>query len=695
MKRAAIGLLFLLMLPLASASFFDADELTVEMNISSDIDITYLKPDASMKRVEANLALFPRENWRQRILSLETTPLAKKSTDFLTFEWDRPTDEKLSFNVHASVSLKDGFVKINDKVPFPLIDIPATAFDYLEPSEKIDSNRSAISNIASELVSGEDDSYVVVFNIASWIRQNVEYSLSTLTAGVSQKASWVLENKNGVCDEITTLFIAMLRSIGIPARYISGVAYTNYNNINDFGPHAWAEVYFPGYGWVPYDITYGEFGFIDSSHISLRRSIDTDESSVKYRWEGWYVDINTEELKIESEIKSEGSKLGAIMDMEAVVFKNKVGFGSYNIIELKASNPDNYYIASEITISRSAGIQNFDEGKKEIMLKPLETKSVYWIVKIDDDLDPEYVYTFSVGFSDARNNSAFVNFSSTSKETILEYDDVQKVLDQKQEETEKTYSRNVDMSCRTVNEVVYFEDNVSIECTVKNSGNIKLHNLSVCMEECHIKDIGIAQSSTIYFTQEPKETGKKEAVITAKNEFISKSDSISYEVQDLPDITIVNVEKPDELDFGQPYKVTFTINRTSYSIPRNISIILNQEGIEKKWALEQLEGSQKYILNLDASNLHLEENDFIIRVSYVDLKGRSYNERKDFKVALKGASYIQRAYMFINNIGRSMDQFDLKMLVIAAFVFGIVMGFVFRGGVAKKVKHEHRRRRNI
>jgi hypothetical protein len=53
----------------------------------------------------------------------------------------------------------------------------------------------------------------------------------------------------------------MLRTLGIPARYVNGFLPGEYNELGkDFivrarDAHSWVEVYFPGYGWIPFDPT--------------------------------------------------------------------------------------------------------------------------------------------------------------------------------------------------------------------------------------------------------------------------------------------------------------------------------------------------------------------------------------------------------------------------------------------------------
>jgi transglutaminase-like putative cysteine protease len=62
----------------------------------------------------------------------------------------------------------------------------------------------------------------------------------------------VLEQGKGVCQDFTHLMIAVLRSFGVPARYVSG--YLHRPN-KDSQSHSWCEVWLPELGWVGIDPT--------------------------------------------------------------------------------------------------------------------------------------------------------------------------------------------------------------------------------------------------------------------------------------------------------------------------------------------------------------------------------------------------------------------------------------------------------
>lgn len=63
--------------------------------------------------------------------------------------------------------------------------------------------------------------------------------------------------KRGVCQDISHIFIAAARSLGIPARYVSGYFHRADGMNEQQAGHAWAEAYVEGLGWVGFDATNG------------------------------------------------------------------------------------------------------------------------------------------------------------------------------------------------------------------------------------------------------------------------------------------------------------------------------------------------------------------------------------------------------------------------------------------------------
>jgi transglutaminase-like putative cysteine protease len=87
--------------------------------------------------------------------------------------------------------------------------------------------------------------------------------------GAPLPAERTLSDRRGACRDVTVLFMACCRSMGIAARFVSG--YQSGDNEDERRyMHAWAEAYIPGGGWRGYDPTHGLA--IADDHIAVAAS---------------------------------------------------------------------------------------------------------------------------------------------------------------------------------------------------------------------------------------------------------------------------------------------------------------------------------------------------------------------------------------------------------------------------------------
>jgi len=74
-------------------------------------------------------------------------------------------------------------------------------------------------------------------------------------------AHFLFERRAGHCEYFAAAMTVMLRTLGIPARYVNGFLPGEYNElgrdliVRARDAHSWVEVYLPGYGWIPFDPT--------------------------------------------------------------------------------------------------------------------------------------------------------------------------------------------------------------------------------------------------------------------------------------------------------------------------------------------------------------------------------------------------------------------------------------------------------
>ena len=89
---------------------------------------------------------------------------------------------------------------------------------------------------------------------------------------VATTASEAFSLGRGVCQDLTHVFIAAARSLGIPARYVSGYLYRVDGVVDQEAGHAWAEAKVPHLGWVGFDAANGIS--VSDAHVRVAVGLD-------------------------------------------------------------------------------------------------------------------------------------------------------------------------------------------------------------------------------------------------------------------------------------------------------------------------------------------------------------------------------------------------------------------------------------
>ena len=654
MKRifVVLGIMFLLVNYVYAQEgdwYYNSQNIIINIDVSSEAKINPTKADYSVKYINVNLSHYPYESFNQEIINLEIEPEADVENNAILFSWQDPKN-KISFGYNTKIKTSNNIVKIKEKTKFPILDLDEELVQYTEPQEIIDSDDEDVIGFASEIAAGEDDLYVVVHKVAEWTKNNIEYDLSTLTAEVSQKASWVIDTRQGVCDELTSLFIAMLRSLGIPGKFVSGIAYTNSELFpENWGSHGWAEIYFPGYGWVPYDVTYGQFGYIDPTHVKLKEAIDSNEPSVQYRWVASNVDLETEKLDIDTSLEKTIGNVKKPVSLEVDVLKPNIGFGSYNLVEVVLENLEDYYVSSEVYISRPKEVEITENFFKNVLLKPNEKKSIFWVIKLTENLEDNFLYTFPITVSTLRNFSESTSFKSKKGDIDYSFEEIQSILEQKKEEEEKIYSKDVNIECSIDEKEFYSYEKAFLKCKIKNIGNTVLKDLNICFEsDCIKTDLGIVKERNFNYTVEKSVSGMQEFIFKVENTDVSKAEYVEYDVLDEPGIAIEHVRFPESVEYNDNFKITVLLAKKSRSIPKNAEITLSQNNFKKTWTVDELSQDRKFVINLAGKDLRKGINEYDIVVKYEDGNGKGYETKEIFSLELVNVNLVQNIMLVLN-----------------------------------------------
>lgn len=127
---------------------------------------------------------------------------------------------------------------------------------YLMPSRGIQSDASEISKLANDLTRGKKNDRAKAKAIYEFVAKTVKYDVQKLENDafrLDDSALKTLDTEKGVCQDYAFLTVALLRSIGIEARYIGGTAQSGTSGGER---HAWVEAKVDG-DWLVMDPTWG------------------------------------------------------------------------------------------------------------------------------------------------------------------------------------------------------------------------------------------------------------------------------------------------------------------------------------------------------------------------------------------------------------------------------------------------------
>jgi hypothetical protein len=132
--------------------------------------------------------------------------------------------------------------------------------EYLQLPETIPQR---VHNLAARLVEGQNTVYEQVIEIQDYVRQSMPYNLESVPPASDQDVVdyFLFEANSGFCTYYASAMAVLLRIEGIPARLVTGYApgefvpEQGYFEVTGDLAHAWVEVYFPGYGWIPFEPT--------------------------------------------------------------------------------------------------------------------------------------------------------------------------------------------------------------------------------------------------------------------------------------------------------------------------------------------------------------------------------------------------------------------------------------------------------
>jgi transglutaminase-like putative cysteine protease len=125
------------------------------------------------------------------------------------------------------------------------------------------------------------------------------------TTGVSTRANDALKLRMGVCQDFAHVHLGLCRSLGIPARYVSGYFFNTTRRPREIeASHAWIEAYVPGFGWAAFDPTHDRPA--DDRYVKV--AVGRDYADIR-PINGTYRGAPTRSLKVDVKVRQTNGRL--------------------------------------------------------------------------------------------------------------------------------------------------------------------------------------------------------------------------------------------------------------------------------------------------------------------------------------------------------------------------------------------------
>jgi hypothetical protein len=121
-----------------------------------------------------------------------------------------------------------------------------------------------VKELARQVAAKERNPYDRVVALQHYLWDNCTYDLQAPRLPVTEDDAvsyFLFATKRGYCDMFASSLAIMARCVGVPTRLATGYAQGEHDPetgewiVRDRDRHSWVEVYFPGYGWVPFEAT--------------------------------------------------------------------------------------------------------------------------------------------------------------------------------------------------------------------------------------------------------------------------------------------------------------------------------------------------------------------------------------------------------------------------------------------------------
>ncbi|MED1060158.1 MULTISPECIES: DUF3488 and DUF4129 domain-containing transglutaminase family protein [Bacillus] len=282
---------------------WDVSENRKKVSFKNKNDVvSWYEPNTKTEITEATITMqksYPHLTYPAGLVSVEASSDVSYSVD--------PFSEKI-YTMHGDSSTTLNSYKVTYEVPeFSIENLKSvktneghetSPYFMTKYTQLPESLPQRVKDLAVNLTNDKDNRYDKVLAIENYFTDNsfVYETMNVLYPAKNQDYvdQFLFDTKSGYCNNFSTSMIVLLRSARIPARWVKGftegtlentLASTESENVYTIAnnnAHSWVEVYFPGYGWIPFEPTKGftnPYNFTNNTPASTSQNNEVNNSN--------------------------------------------------------------------------------------------------------------------------------------------------------------------------------------------------------------------------------------------------------------------------------------------------------------------------------------------------------------------------------------------------------------------------------
>lgn len=235
------------------------------MAIFKIVHITKYQYNWPIKESINEVRLFPHNFSNQEVIDYQLLITHNPKVEYFIDYYGNQVANFNNLEAHEEMVIESRMtVRVNHSLKIPAIDNTTVKDIEKEKSENITLLRLSYPEVIQKqqeieaILAGIDVANKPIIEIAQLCNQYI-FDNFTYTKGITNIETTIdeiLELKKGVCQDFAHVLLQLVRTVGIPAKYVSGYICPYESGLRGEGAtHAWVEIYTPTQGWLGLDPT--------------------------------------------------------------------------------------------------------------------------------------------------------------------------------------------------------------------------------------------------------------------------------------------------------------------------------------------------------------------------------------------------------------------------------------------------------